>query len=222
MADLVYPAHGPRYQETFPVLTNQEIDRVRRYGSLRKYSDGEKLFEAGKVGPGMFVVLSGLVAITQRDGLGHVTPIAEQGAGQFLAEVGQLSRRAALVDGTAEGDVETLLIPTEGLRSLLVAEADLGERIMRALILRRVALIQGGAAGVVLIGSPASADVMRLESFLSRNGYPHHLLDPATEQQAKEAIGRYADIAGGLPLAVCRTARCWAIRRKRFSRAKSG
>ena len=202
MADLVYPAHGPRYQETFPALTNQEIDRLRRYGSLRKYSDGEKLFEAGKVGPGMFVVLSGLVAITQRDGLGHVTPIAEQGAGQFLAEVGQLSRRATLVDGTAEGDVETLLIPTEGLRSLLVAEADLGERIMRALILRRVALIQGGA-GVVLIGSPASADVIRLEGFLTRNGYPHHLLDPATEQEAKEAISRYADIAGGLPLVVC-------------------
>ena len=70
---------------------------------------------------------------------------SKQGAGQFLAEVGQLSSRAALVDATAEGDVETLLIPTEGLRSLLVAEADLGERIMRALILRRVALLEGGA-----------------------------------------------------------------------------
>ena len=203
MANSVYPAHGPRYQETFPALTNQEIDRLRRYGSLRKYSDGEKLFEAGKVGPGMFVVLSGLVAITQRDGLGHVTPIAEQGVGQFVGEVGQLSRRATLVDGTAEGDVETLLIPTEGLRSLLVAEAELGERIMRALILRRVALIQGGAAGVVLIGSPASPDVIRLEGFLTRNGYPHHLLDPATEQEAKEVIGRYADVAGGSPLVVC-------------------
>jgi len=122
---------------------------------------------------------------------------------KFLAEVGQLSSRATLVDGTAEGDVETLLIPTEGLRSLLVAETELGERIMRALILRRVALIQGGAAGVVLIGSPASADVIRLEGFLTRNGYPHHLLDPATEQEAKEAISRYADIAGGLPLVVC-------------------
>jgi thioredoxin reductase (NADPH) len=151
----------------------------------------------------MFVVLSGVVALTQRDGLGHVTPIAEQGVGQFLAEVGQLSSRAALADGTAEGDVETLLIPTEGLRSLLVAEAELGERIMRALILRRVALIQGGAAGVVLIGSPSSADVIRLEGFLTRNGYPQHLLDPAKEQEAKEVIIRYADIAGGLPLVIC-------------------
>ena len=150
----------------------------------------------------MFVVLKGLVSVTQRDGLGHVAPVVEEGAGHFLAEVGQLSSRAALVDATAEGDVETLLIPTEGLRSVLVAEADLGERIMRALILRRMALLEG-AAGTILIGPPASADVIRLEGFLSRNGYPQHLLDPATDPEARELIHRYADIAGGFPLVVC-------------------
>ena len=96
------------------------------------------LFETGKPGPGMFVVLSGHVAITQRDGLGHVTPVIDQGPGQFLAEVGQLSGRPALVDGHAEGEVEVILVPPEGLRRLLVAEAELGERITRALILRRV------------------------------------------------------------------------------------
>ena len=127
---------------------------MRRFGELRSYRDGEALFETGKLGPGMFVVLSGHVAITQRDGLGHVTPIIDQGPGQFLAEIGQLSGRVALVDGHAEGDVETLLIPPEQLRALLVAEADLGERIMRALILRRVNLIQGGVGGPVLIGPP--------------------------------------------------------------------
>ena len=203
MDEFVYPAHGPRYQETFPALTAPEIDRLRRYGSLRNYSDGEKLFEAGKLSPGMFVVLKGVVSIIQRDGLGHVTPIVEQGPGQFTAEAGQLSRRSAITDGTAKGDVETLLIPTEGLRALLVAEVELGERIMRALILRRVALLQGGTAGAVLIGSPGAADVIRLEGFLTRNGYPHHLLDPARDPEAKEVIGRYADIAGGLPLVVC-------------------
>ena len=92
----------------------------------------------------MFVVLSGHVAITQHDGMGHVAPIIDQGPGQFLAEVGQLSGRATLVDGVAEGDVEALLIPPAGIRSLMVAEAELGARIMRALILRRVSLIQIG------------------------------------------------------------------------------
>lgn len=203
MVDSIFPAQVPRYQETFPELTAQEIDRLRRYGSVRAYSNGEKLFEAGKISPGMFVVLKGLVAISQRDGLGHVAPVAEQGPGQFLADVGQLSTRATLVDGQAEGEVETVLIPTEGLRALLVSEPELGERIMRALILRRVALLKSGAAGAVLIGAPDAADVIRLQGFLTRNGYPHHLLDPTHDLEAKEAIGRYADIAGGLPLVVC-------------------
>jgi thioredoxin reductase (NADPH) len=139
----------PRHEQTFPTLTPPEIERMRRFGELRSFKHGETLFETGKPGPGMFVVLSGHVAITQRDGLGHVTPVIDQGPGQFLAEIGQLSDRVALVDGHAEGDVETLLIVREKLRALLVAEADLGERIMRALILRRVSLIQGGVGGPV-------------------------------------------------------------------------
>jgi thioredoxin reductase (NADPH) len=200
---LVPKALVPRFDETFPTLTTREIDRLRRFGSLRKYAVGERLFETGKPGPGMFVLLSGSVAITQRDGLGHVTPVVEQGPGQFLAEVGQLSNRGALVDGTAEGDVETLLIPTEGVRALLVAEADLGERIMRAFILRHVSLIQGGASGPVLIGAAASVDVIRLQGFLTRNSYPHHLLDPATDHEAGDLIAHCATFAKKLPLVVC-------------------
>src|SRR6202007_1793762 len=136
---------------------------------LRGYKDGEALYRTGKPGPGMFVLLSGHVAITQRDGLGHVAPVINQGPGQFLAEIGQLSGRVALVDAHAKGDVETLLIPPDKLRALLVAEGDLRERIIRALVLRRVNLIQDGVGGPVLIGSANSAAVAGLQSFLTRN-----------------------------------------------------
>lgn len=192
----------PRLEQTFPALTPQEIGRMRRFGEIATYRHGERLFETGKPGPGMFVVLSGHVAITQRDGLGHVTPVIDQGPGQFLAEIGQLSGRVALVDGHAEGDVETLLIPPERLRALLVAEADLGERIMRALILRRVNLIQGGVGGPVLIGPSNSSGVIRLQSFLTRNGFPHHLLDPERDHDAAELIARYSPSPSDWPLVV--------------------
>jgi thioredoxin reductase (NADPH) len=192
----------PRHEQTFPALTPQEIARMRRFGEIVSYRDGERLFETGKPGRGMFVLLSGHVAITQRDGLGHVTPVIDQGPGQFLAEIGQLSGRVALVDGHAEGDVETLLIPPERLRALLVAEADLGERIMRALILRRVNLIQGGVGGPVLIGPSNSTGVVRLQGFLTRNGFPCHLLDPATDHDAAELIVRYSPSPSDWPLAV--------------------
>src|SRR5882757_10115342 len=192
----------PRQEQTFPRLTPQEIARMRRFGDIRTYHDGERLFETGRPGPGMFVLLSGHIAITQRDGLGRVTPVIDQGPGQFLAEIGQLSGRAALVDGHAEGDIETLLIPPERLRALLVAEADLGERIMRALILRRVSLIQEGVGGPVLIGPPNSRGVIRLQGFLTRNGSPHHLLDPERDHEAAELIARYSPSSTDWPLVV--------------------
>ena len=192
----------PRLEQTFPELTAPEIARMRRFGEVRHYKDGEALFETGKPGPGMFVILSGHVAITQRDGFGHVTPVIDQGPGQFLAEIGQLSGRVALVDGHAEGDVETLLIPPERLRALLVAEADLGERVMRALILRRVSLIQGGVGGPVLIGPTNSSGVVRLQGFLTRNGFPHHLLDPERDHDAAELIARYSPSPSDWPLVV--------------------
>jgi thioredoxin reductase (NADPH) len=193
----------PRHEQTFPTLTPHEIERMRRFGETRAYRSGEALFETGKVGPGMFVVLSGHVAITQRDGLGHVTPVIDQGEGQFVAEIGQLSGRVALVDGHAEGDVEALLIPPDQLRALLVAEAELGERIMRALILRRVSLIQGGVGGPVLIGPGSLGDTARLQNFLARNGQPHHVLDPATDKDAADLVARYSASRADLPLVVC-------------------
>src|SRR6476620_5950714 len=195
-------ARFPRLEQTFPALTPQEIARMRRFGEVRNHKDGERLFETGKPGPGMYVILSGHVAISQRDGLGHVTPVIDQGPGQFLAETGQLSGRPALVDGHADGDVETLLIPPERLRALLVAEADLGERIMRALILRRVSLIQAGVGGPVLIGPSDSAGVIRLQGFLTRNGIPHHLLDPESDPDAAEVIARYSPSPTDWPLVV--------------------
>jgi thioredoxin reductase (NADPH) len=200
------PSSQPRVfarpEQTFPELTASEIARMRRFGEIRKYNNDERLFEAGKPAPGMFVVLSGHVAITERDGLGHVALVIDQGPGQFLAESGALSGRVALVDGHAEGEVETLLIPPDRLRALLVAEADLGERIMRALILRRVNMIQGGVGGPVLIGPPNSTGVARLQGFLTRNGFPYHLLDPERDHDAAELIARYSPSPSDWPLVV--------------------
>ena len=180
-----------RLGQMFPTLGANDIARLRKFGSLRRYARGERLVSAGERGPGMFVVLSGSVTFSQRDGLGHVTPIVRQRAGQFSAEIGQLSGRPALVDGDADVDTETLLIPPEQLRALIIAEADLGERIMRALILRRVGLIEAGASGAVLIGPPDSPEVLKLRNFLTRNAQPHRLLDAAEADEVAVLFEQY-------------------------------
>lgn len=193
----------PRFAQMFPELTSAEIGRMRAFGSEQSFAAGDALFTAGKKSPGMFVILEGCVAVTQRDGMGHVVPVIEQHPGQFLAEINQLSGRPALVDGHALSDVRALVIPTEKLHALLIAEAELGERIMRALILRRVGLIQTGASGPVLIGPPGVSGTARLQAFLSRNGYPYHLLDPATDKDAHDLVDRYNPRPEEWPLVVC-------------------
>src|SRR5712691_11225750 len=197
------PTLQARRAQMFPVLADEEIARLRRFGAPRRYADGERLFETGKTSPGMFVVLSGTLRITGRDGHGHDLLIAELSAGGFSGEVGQLSGRRALADGVAVGAVEALLISPEQLRALLVAEADLGEEVMRALILRRVGLIEMGAGGPVLIGAPSSPDMARLRSFLTRNGIPHLVFDPASDPDAHGFIERYATRPEDLPLVAC-------------------
>lgn len=192
-----------RNEQMFPKLTPNEIDRLHRFGEVRHYAPGEALFVTGSVAPGMYVLIKGSVRVTRRDPFGHSAPIVEQGPGDFVAEVGQLSGQPAFVDVHAIDDVEALLIPPENLRALMIDEPELGERIMHALILRRVALIEAGAGGPVLIGAENSPDVIRLQGFLARNAYPHQLLDPAQEQDAAKLVEQYAPNPSDLPLAVC-------------------
>src|SRR5271165_1752318 len=196
------PAEPDRRHQMFPVLNEDDMSRLRRFGNESAFHTGDFLFRAGERGPGMFAVLSGRVLITQRDGLGHVHPIVEHGPGEFAAEVAQLSGSPALVDGQAISEVRAIVIPQQALRALLVEEAALGERIMRALILRRVALLQSNAVGPALIGPP-SPDLFRLENFLSRNGYPYHHVDPAADAEAAALLKQYSPDGEGLPLAVC-------------------
>src|SRR3982075_3336926 len=192
-----------RREQMFPKLEPDEIDRLRRFGEIRHYAADDALFVTGDVAPGMYVLIKGSVRVTRRDPLGHSAPIVEQGPGEFVAEVGQLSGQPALVDVHAIDEVEALLIPPENLRALMIEEPELGERIMRALILRRIALIEAGAGGPVLIGPESSPDVVRLQGFLARNAYPHQLLDPAKDDDAAKLVQQYAPDPADLPLAVC-------------------
>jgi thioredoxin reductase (NADPH) len=192
-----------RRDKIFPRLAPDEIDRLRRFGEIRRYGRGNPLFTTGDIAPGMFVLISGCAEVRRRDPLGRLAPIVVQGPGEFVAEIGQLSGRPALVDVVAASAVETLLIPPRNLRALLIAEPKLGDRIMHALILRRVALIEAGAGGPVLIGPALHGDMVRLQCFLSRNAYPYQVLDPDADRDAAALIENYRVQPNELPIAVC-------------------
>jgi thioredoxin reductase (NADPH) len=203
MAEIFSQTLETRRAQMFPVLATEEIERMQRFATVVRFADGERLYETGKPSPGMFVVVSGRLRVTGRDAHGRDFPLVEHGVGDFSGEVGQLSGRRSFVDGVAVGDLEALLIKPEQLRALLIAEAILGEKIMRALILRRVGLLETGTGGPVLMGATSCADVARLRSFLSRNGIPHLLLDPSEDEDARTFVERYSPRPDELPLVVC-------------------
>src|SRR5262249_997820 len=192
-----------RHDQIFATLDPAEIERVRRFGKPRTFAPGERLAKLGEIGSGLSIVLSGEVEVTRYDSSGRPALIVTHRPGAFLGELAQLSGRPALVDATARGEVEALIVAPDQLRALLVAEAELGERIMRALILRRVGLLETGAGGPVIVGRADNGDVLRLQGFLRRNGHPNLQLDPETDADAKALIERFHVDPGQLPIVLC-------------------
>jgi thioredoxin reductase (NADPH) len=192
-----------RREQLFPTLQTFEIERVRRFGEVRSFTVGEPLAKAGEVGRGLSIILAGQVEVTRYDHSGRRAHIVTHGAGEFLGELAQLAGRPALADARARETVEALIIPPDRLRALLVAEAELGERIMRALILRRVGLLEMGAGGPVIVGRAENGDVLCLQGFLRSNGHPHQRLDPETDPDAKALIERFQVDPGQLPIVLC-------------------
>ncbi len=192
-----------RAAQMFFKLEPAEIERVRRFGTCRTYGPGEALANVGEVAQGLTLIISGHVDVLQRELSGRHRLIVTHGPGSFMGELAQLSGRPALIDAIAKDEVHALVIPADRLRALLIAEADLGERIMRGLILRRVGLIESGGGGPVILGRVGNGDVLRLQDFLRRNGHPYQSLDAESDPEARALTEKFHVDPSELPVVVC-------------------
>lgn len=191
-----------RGAQMFPRLSDEELARLSRFGEPRSFQAGEKIVRIGEVGPGLLLVLSGHVSISGGDKSGADGHIVTHERGHFMGELAQLSGRPSLVDAVALTKAEVVAIAPDRLRAVLIAEAELGERLMRALILRRVGLIESGA-GPVIVGTATNPDVLRLVNFLRRNGHPHQQLDPLEDSCGSTLVERFHISPEELPIVLC-------------------
>jgi thioredoxin reductase (NADPH) len=194
-----------RRDQIFPVLDTDEIERARRFGDVRRFSTGEALASVGEIGEGLAIILEGQVEVYRYDARGERQHFYTFGPGSFLGELAQLGGRPSFGDAIAREPVKVLNFPPDRMRALLIGEAELGERLMRALILRRAQMVQDGIGGPVIVGRAENADVLRLEHFLARNGTPRMTLDPETDPEAKALIERFDLQPGQLPIVICPT-----------------
>jgi thioredoxin reductase (NADPH) len=200
---MVLATGHPRYAQMFPILEPRDIERLKRFGGSVTYPAGTQIAKTGSLAPGFVVLLSGKVDVSQQTALDRREVIVTYQAGQFTGELAQLSNRPSLVDSVAVEDVEAFIIAPERLRDVLVQEAALGERIMRALILRRTNLLELSAGGPIIIGRSDSNDVMRLQGFLRRSVQPHRVLDPEHDADAAALVERFHIDIHHLPIVLC-------------------
>ena len=191
-----------REAQTFPRLNDDMAARIAGYGREELLPQGALLFERGERGVDFFFVLDGAIEIFDlgRDGTPNV--FTTHAARQFTGELDLFNDRQILVSGRAGADSRVVRVKRADFRRLVTAEPDIGEIIMRAFILRRVGLIRHGQGGVVLIGPGHGGDTLRLQRFLTRNGYPHRLLDTEADPDAGGFLACFEITPDQLPVVI--------------------
>jgi thioredoxin reductase (NADPH) len=187
----------------FPVLDDAQLARISQQGRRREVLAGEVLINAGAAVAHFYVVLSGAIEGVQLRNGGGIR-VRTLRAGQFTGEVSILSGRPALVTLRVCQDGEIVEIDRDRLLALIQTDAGLSEVFIRAFLLRRVGLISGGFADVVLVGSNHSSDTLRIKEFLTRNSHPYTSVDPDHDAGLQEMLDHFQFSLSDLPVLICR------------------
>lgn len=192
-----------RPEQTFPVLSPDMAARLARFGTRERVADGDAIFQRGERTVDFFLICSGKIAVIDHDDHGEESIVHIHGERQFTGELDLFNDRKILVSGRATGAADVVRIKRADFRAMIVAEPDIGEIIMRAFILRRVALMQHQQGAVTLVGPARSADTVRINAFLTRNGYPHRTIDSSDDPDAGAFLEGFGIDTDDLPVVIC-------------------
>ncbi len=172
-AQLDLPAFRP--EMAFPPLTDDMIEIISAYASDFTVSAGTTLFACSERGTDMFVVLEGNVNIYTGDEENTSETVIDLGDHQFTGELNMLNDQPTLVGARTTVSSVLLRVTRGNLRRLMRAEGEIANLILQAFIWRRIGLASRAKVGVTLIGQEGEAETLKLQRFLRRNGYPHHV-----------------------------------------------
>jgi thioredoxin reductase (NADPH) len=188
----------------FPTLTPAQVARIAPHGAGRPIRRGEVLAEAGAQVVPFFVVTAGQVEVVRPAGATAETLVAVHGPGQFTGDVNMLSGRPTLVRFRVREPGAVLVVARDRLLALMQTDAELGELILRAFLLRRVELIAHGVGDAVVVGSSHCAGTLRVREFLTRNGLPYAYLDLDRDAGVQALLDQFHVTAADVPVVICR------------------
>ena len=197
------PITSSHIEKIFPKLTPAQIRRVAARGHIRAMKDGEILYEQGHSAAPFFVVISGEIEVL-RPSIPVETLVTVYEPGQFTGEVGILFGRRTLFRVRAIKPGKAIELDRQQMLALIQTDAELGEILMRSLILRRVELIAAGVGDIVLIGSTYSSSTLRIKEFLMRNGQPYSYMDLERDPDVQNLLDSFQISASEIPVLICR------------------
>ncbi len=189
--------------QMFPTLTEAQTSRIATHGRTRRVEQGATLVQPGELATRCYVVLSGALEVVGAFGR-HEDIVTVVGPRQFTGEVNMLSGRPVFVRIRVRQDGDVIEIDQQRLLTLVQTDAELGDILLRAFILRRVELIARGLGDAVLIGSNHSAGTLRIREFLTRNGHPHAYIDLERDTSVQGFLDRFHVSVDDLPIVICR------------------
>ncbi len=150
----------------------------------------------------LYVLLSTSVQIVQTDGEGE-RAVTLLKPGMFTGEAGMIGGQRAVVLARATQTGDVLEVRPEELRTLSARDAQLGEVLLRAFILRRLMLITRQLGNVLIVGSAHSANTVRLREFLGRNGHPYTYIDLDVDEGSQALLDRFRISVAEIPIVIC-------------------
>ncbi len=172
-----------REEQTFPRLNEDQVKRLSDYGTIEEFEKGAILFARGDRGVDFFLILSGSIEIYEEGKDGPANVITVHRENQFTGELDLFNNRKILVGGRTGEASKLVRLSRADFNRMASTEQDIGEIVMRAFILRRSAFLLHNQAGVTLVDDGNTVDLLRIQRFLTRNGYPVQVLNRDDEER---------------------------------------
>jgi thioredoxin reductase (NADPH) len=185
----------------FPRLTAAQIEQLAESAETLSLSPGEVLFEQGQRDTPLYVVLSGAIDIIDRqpDGDHYFTQCQP---GTFAADVSMFTGEPTLARGVIAEQASVLAVPPDALRTLVAGSAELGDLLLRTMVIRREWLRGQGYGNERLIGKRASCDAFAVRELLERNLVPFSWHDIDTDAESQALLDRLGIGADECPVLV--------------------
>lgn len=192
---------GDTCSTAFPTLGEAELACVAELGELRRFADGQTLFDIGDLGYSFFAVKSGAVTIVERS-TGEPREVVVHEAGEFAGDVDVITGRASVVAAIARGGCEAYEVRPERVRRLLSEVPALSDKLLEAFQMRRRLLEASGFVGIRVIGAADSKDTLRIREFFYKNNVPHTFQDVA-EENGRVALATLGMTVEATPILAC-------------------